>query len=77
MGGLGLVGKVRALHLTHLASSLGASKSLLVGIHTSWPKGFNSNALQVTQDRGDLSVFFMSINSLEGTIKGLSWKSVH
>ena len=33
--GLGSVGKARTLRLTHLGSSPAASKSPLVGIHTS------------------------------------------
>ena len=42
---LGSTGKARKLHLTYLSSSLATSRSLLVGIHTSQPQGFNLSAL--------------------------------
>ena len=54
--------KVRILRLTHLDSSLAASKSPLVGIHTSWLKGFNLSVLPGDQRNLANSYFYLSKN---------------
>ena len=41
----GSVGKVWALHLTHLGLSPVANNLSLVGIHKGWPAGLNLSAL--------------------------------
>ena len=52
--------KARILRLTHLDSSLAASRSPLVGIHTSWLKGFNLSILPEDQRNLANPYFYLS-----------------
>ena len=54
--------KVRILRLTHLDSSPAASRSPLVGIHTSWLKSFNLSVLSGDQRNLTNPYFYLSKN---------------